>query len=144
MNRAMLTGLLAIYSALTIAGCEHEGNLDARTEPFDAVKPGETINLTGTEPFWGGEVSDSKLFYRTAENPDGETIAVKRFAGNNGLAFSGTLEDNPLDILITATECSDGMSDRRYPFSVTLALGEDRRIGCAWTAKKPYSGPAQP
>ena len=112
--------------------------------PFAAVGAGETIRFAGTEPFWGGTVRDGELVYSTPQNQEGETIAVRRFAGNNGLGFSGVRNGAPFDMTITPGACSDGMSDRAYPFTVTLRLGEEQRNGCAWTDRAPFTGPAHP
>ena len=84
------------------------------------------------------------MVYSTPENQEGETIAVRRFAGNNGLGFSGMFDGAPFDMTITPGACSDGMSDRTYPFTVTLKLGEEQRNGCAWTERTPFTGPANP
>ena len=111
---------------------------------FAAIAADETIRFTGTEPFWGGTVRAGELVYSTPENQDGETIAVRRFAGNNGLGFSGVRNGAPFDMTITPGACSDGMSDRTYPFAVTLRLGEEQRNGCAWTERTPFTGPAHP
>ena len=112
--------------------------------PFAAIGVDETIRFTGTEPFWGGTVSGGELVYSTPENQDGERIAVRRFAGNNGLGFSGVRGGKPFDMAITPRACSDGMSDRTYPFTVTLKLGDEQRSGCAWTERTPFTGPANP
>lgn len=111
---------------------------------FDAIAAEETIRLTGTEPFWGGTLVDGTLTYTTPENQAGDSIAVRRFAGNNGLGFSGVLDGAALDLTITPGACSDGMSDRSYPFTATLRVGEEQRSGCAWTDRQPFSGPAAP
>lgn len=111
---------------------------------FAAIAPDETVRFVGTEPFWGGTVSDGELNYSTPENQAGDTIAVRRFAGNNGLAFSGTYRGAPFDMTVTSGSCSDGMSDRTFPFTVTLKLGPEQRNGCAWTDRTPFSGPANP
>jgi len=36
------------------------------------------------------------------------------------------------------------MSDRTYPFTATLKIGDDTRNGCAWTEREPFSGPQHP
>ena len=111
---------------------------------FAAIGAHETISFLGTEPFWGGSVAGGQLTYSTPENQDGETVAARRFAGNNGLGFSGQLNDRAFDLAITPGECSDGMSDRTYPYVATLKLGEEQRNGCAWTARQPYRGTGKP
>ena len=108
------------------------------------MAPDEAISLVGTEPFWGGTIRDGQLVYTTPENQAGETIAVRRFSGNNGLSFSGLRNGEPLDLTVTPGACSDGMSDRNYPLTVTLRIGSDQREGCAWTARQRFTGPENP
>lgn len=124
------------------------GNAPALAEgaqaPFAAIAAEDTIRLVGTEPFWGGTIRAGELVYSTPENQRGDLVAVRRFAGNNGLGFSGTWNGAPLDLAITPASCSDGMSDRIYPFAVTLRLGEEQRDGCAWTDRMPFTGAGNP
>lgn len=108
------------------------------TQPFSAVAEGERIRFTGTEPFWGGDVQGGTLLYRTPEDQDGRAIEVTRFAGRGGLSYSGMLEGQSFDMTVTPGECSDGMSDRTYPFTVTLNIGNELRQGCGWTRARPY------
>jgi uncharacterized membrane protein len=116
----------------------------ASTAPYDGIAENETLRFTGTEPFWGGEVAGEALTYSTPENADGEAIAVERFAGRGGLSFHGTLDEQAFEMMVTPLECSDGMSDRTYPFTVTLKLGEEMRNGCGWTDAQPFTGPEHP
>ena len=143
MIRTAQIGFLLIASA-AVGGCGHDRNLDARTEAFDEIGTGDAISLIGTEPFWRGEVVADKFTYIPMENPDGTVISVERFAGNNGVAYSGADGGRSVDLIVTKAECSDGMSDRRYTFTATLAIGEDQRQGCAWTRKHGFSGLRQP
>lgn len=116
----------------------------ATTHAFNGIGPAETVHFTGTEPFWGGEAKDGKLTWSTPENQPGTTFLVQRFAGNSGLGFSGMLEGKPFDMAVTKGRCSDGMSDRTYPFTATVRIGEEQRDGCAWTDTHPFSGPERP
>jgi uncharacterized membrane protein len=144
-------------ACLLVAAC-HNGSPPAATSPsssptvvtaadtqaYSGIGSGEAVHFTGTEPFWGGEVSGETLTYKTPENQVGQMVAVSRFAGRNGLSFSGELDDMPFVLAVTPGQCSDGMSDRSYPFTVTLQVDGQQRNGCAWTDKQPYSGAAQP
>jgi len=114
------------------------------TEAYDGIRPDETLHFTGTEPFWGGEVAGASLTYTTPEDQDGTTLTVERFAGRGGLSFSGSLDGAAFEMIATPLECSDGMSDRTYPFTVTLKIGDDLRNGCGWTERKPFDGPEHP
>lgn len=114
------------------------------TEPYDGIAPDEVLHFTGTEPFWGGEISGATLTYSTPEDQDGTQIAVERFAGRGGLAFGGRHGGREFEMLVTPGACSDGMSDRTYPFTVTLQVGGEMRNGCGWTEAQPFEGPEHP
>lgn len=138
--------IAAVVSGSLAAACQplSDGQTAPPKEAFDAIAEQETIRLVGTEPFWGGTVARGELVYTSLENQAGERIAVKRFAGNSGLGFSGTRNGQPLDLTITLGTCSDGMSDRSYPYTATLRLGSEQRSGCAWTDRQPFSGLDKP
>jgi len=136
--------LLAAGSILVLGLGACQG---AKYEPapvFDGIEAEEVIHFTGTEPFWGGQAVGSILTYTTPENPAGAVVAIQRFAGNSGLGLSGNLGDQSFDMTVTPGECSDGMSDRIYPLTVTLGLADEVREGCGWTDRLPFSGPESP
>ena len=114
------------------------------TGAYAGIGESETVRFLGTEPFWGGEVTGTSLTYSWSEEPDDVTIPVTRFAGRNGLSFSGTLKGAVLEMAITPLECSDGMSERSYPLTVTLKIGDDLRNGCGWTERQPFAGQEHP
>lgn len=113
-------------------------------QAFSGIGADEVVHFTGTEPFWGGQAADGRLTYNTPEDPQGIEIAVERFAGRGGLSLSGKLGGDGFDMMVTPGECSDGMSDRTYPFTVTLKLGDDQRNGCGWTDANGFNGPDAP
>ncbi len=147
MNRAISACLLALGLAACQPGGGHQtvvpGDSNEHT-PFAGIALDETIRLTGTEPFWGGTLQGDRLVYTTPERPDGTSLAVKRFAGRGGLSLSGRLDGSAFDLTVTSGQCSDGMSDRTYPFTATLKLAGETRNGCAWTDTKRFSGPENP
>lgn len=114
------------------------------TEAYNGIAENETVRFSGTEPFWGGQVSGGMLTYTTPDNPDGAKIKVERFAGRGGLSFTGALDNADFEMTVTPLECSDGMSDRIYPFTVTLKIGDDLRNGCGWTERQRFTGPERP
>ena len=145
-------------SALLLAACQSQTGSEAggaatetevpgddeSTRPYDGIREDETLRFTGTEPFWGGDVTGGSLTYSTPENQDGTAIEVERFAGRGGLSFAGELDGQDFEMMVTELACSDGMSDRTYPFTVTLKIGEETRNGCGWTERMPFEGPEQP
>lgn len=134
---------IVAVAALCLASCG-AGNDEPMQNSFDAIGPNETIYLGGTEPFWSMEVSAGSLTYITPEDPTGQQTAVTRFAGNGGLGVNGTLGGEPLNIAVTPGDCSDGMSDRTYPFTATVELGDEALTGCGHTNSTPYTGEETP
>ncbi|WP_454796667.1 COG3650 family protein [Novosphingobium lindaniclasticum] len=147
VTRAALQRIaLGLMSSIVLAGC-HGGNHakdmpgDADDHaPFHAISAEDHVRFTGTEPFWGGDVSGTRMTYSAPENPGGDVIEVSRFAGRGGLSFNGEAKGVQMTLAITAGSCSDGMSDRRYPFVAMLKIGEETRSGCAWTDRQPPIG----
>lgn len=136
--------LLAACQAQTGSGSQSANIPSGDSRPFSGIAEDEPLHLTGTEPFWGGQVAEGTLTYTTPENQAGRTIAVERFAGRGGVSFSGTLEGRDIVLTATPSRCSDGMSERTYPFAVMLRIGSDTRAGCGWTDRQPFEGPRQP
>ena len=147
---APVRALLALSGAAALAACHPGGSGHAvpgdpdDPRPFAGIGAEEELRFAGTEPFWGGSVKGATLTYTTPENAEGTAITVTRFAGRGGLSFSGRLDGQGFDMMVTEGSCSDGMSDRAYPFAVTLRMGAEQRGGCAWSAQHPFTGPSQP
>ena len=149
------TWSLALPLFVLLAACNATGghggtndptarDADAKPHAYAGIRADETLRFTGTEPFWGGSATGTALTYSTPENIEGTTIPVQRFAGNNGLGFTGTLGTRSFDMAVTEAPCSDGMSDRTYPFTVTLQIAGETRSGCGWTDRRKFEGPAEP
>lgn len=146
--------LLVALPALFLAGAcsQSPGEITQSAEPFAAIAPDATITVLGNEPFWnirilpqaGTDVGALTATYSSPENLDGTDFAVSRFAGNNGLGFSGMLGGEPVQLALTPGDCSDTMSDRSYPYTATLSLGETLLTGCAYTSDEPFSGDPSP
>ncbi len=150
LARLPLAGALALAAAL--AACHPAGKDGADipgdrhdTRPYEGVAADETLRVTGTEPFWSGEIRGATMIWKTPERPDGQSVPLSRFNGRGGFSYSGTIDGTGFTMAITPGKCSDGMSDRTYPFVVTLQLGEGApREGCGWSDKQPAAGPGAP
>ena len=127
-----------------LASCSSGGEKPGDVPAFDGIAETEIITALGNEPFWNAKIDGDTLTYSTPENIDGTAIAISRFAGNGGLGLSGTLSGEALLLAITPGECSDTMSDRTYPFTATLTIGDNQRNGCAYTNQQPYTGEEMP
>lgn len=103
----------------------------------------QPLRALGTEPFWGVDITPETLAYSAVDatevraNNPGPTIqgttAVYASAGPDGTALVVTL---------IATECSDGMSDRVYPLTARVEIGQQTLNGCAASFAFLHSEPA--
>ena len=141
LRHPLLTALALAAAACTPARTD---GIDPEGKPFDKVAPQEAVTMLGTEPFWNLAVTGEEGVWTTPDNQPGTKLALKRFAGNGGLGFSGELDGKPLTATLTPGQCSDGMSDRSFPFVATIALGEETLTGCGYTDSQPYTGPEAP
>ncbi len=135
----------AMPLAVALSGCkasEPAGDAEYQA-PFATIGEDETVRFTGTEPFWGGQVVGTALTYSTPENVDGTDIPVTRFAGRGGVSWTGVYEGARFVLAATPGKCSDGMSDRTYPYVVTLEVTGEQRSGCAWTDTQPFAMPSE-
>lgn len=141
LSKRILTVIGAIGA---LAACGSGGEKPGDVPAFDGIAESEIITALGNEPFWNAKIDGDTLVYSTPENIDGTTITISRFAGNGGLGLSGTFSGEALLLAITPGECSDAMSDRTYPFTATLTIGDDQRNGCAYTDQQPFTGEDMP
>lgn len=140
---------LTVPLVLLLAACSQTpGEISQDTQAFDGIAAEASISVLGTEPFWALEIAPEgdghTAIYSSPENLEGARFAVDRFAGNNGVSFSGTLDGEAMSAAITPGDCSDGMSDRSYPYTATVSLGDSTLFGCAYTSDEPFTGDEAP
>lgn len=98
---------------------------------IDLTKP---LRALGTEPFWGVELNGREMVYSGVDRPEqrapqGQPVMQGTMAIWEGTTSAG----NPLTVTLTATDCSDGMSDRTFPLTAMVRIGEETLMGCAAT-----------
>lgn len=143
MTSLIRLGAIILASA-TLVACTQGDQISRDAQPFDGIREDEQLTLVGNEPFWNVEIAGDAAIYTARENMDGTQFVVSRFAGNNGLGFSGELEGEAIQITVTPGVCSDSMSDREYPFTVTITWGDRTLNGCGYTDAQPFTGDAAP
>ena len=126
-------------SVLGLAACS-QGE-DAPAPPAETPAPAaslagvdltQPLSLLGTEPFWGIRLTGEELVYSGVDRPE-------QRAPQPALTVQGTVatlqtrsaEGTTFEITLTATECSDGMSDRTFPLTAMVKVGEETLMGCA-------------
>ena len=129
---------LAAAGLLALAACS-QGVDDSRPPAEVAAPPvlagidlNQPLRAVGTEPFWGLEIAPQALSWsgvdqavQAAANPGPE------MQGTTAIWRTETAGGTLLVLTLIATECSDGMSDRTYPLTARVELGDQSFNGCA-------------
>lgn len=99
---------------------------DAPGDPAGAAWSGD-FDLVGTEPFWAVQIRPAGL---TLTRPDKPPLTV----ANPGAAADGDggLWAAPgFVVRLSPGDCSDGMSDRKYPFNAVVTVSDQGELqGC--------------
>jgi uncharacterized membrane protein len=105
------------------SACLMQGSERLRVTPLRAV---------GTEPFWAARIEGRCVNYSHPENQDGTRVWTRYTKRLDGGTWSGGLGERPFELRTRAQpDCSDGMSDKRYPLAVELMVHGEQRRGCA-------------
>lgn len=141
---------LSALSVLALAGCYDRKSDKPESAPLPEAAPtlagvdlAKPVRALGTEPFWNIEITQDALIYNRMDQPT-------QRAPNRGATVQGTVAtyvtttdlNNALNLVLIATECSDGMSDRVYPLTVKVEIGDDELTGCAAAASALTASPA--
>jgi len=91
------------------------------------------LHCSGTEPFWGMELSYSRAdvtFAFDEEDFRAGFNAPTSPAGRTNSWFRTRFERETEFLVIETETCSDGMSDRSYPYSTLVKLEDNLLAGC--------------
>jgi uncharacterized membrane protein len=91
------------------------------------------MRAIGTEPFWNARVDGRCVTYSHPDDQAGTRVWTRHTAGaGGGGTWTGALGGRRFELRIRPQPgCSDGMSDRRYPFAAEILVGGEQRRGCA-------------
>jgi uncharacterized membrane protein len=112
-------------------------------QPTTAIDPAAPFRrdfaLRGTEPFWALDVKGTTLMLTRPDQPV-LTAANARLAASSGKAIwtaqaTGPAGEITVIATVSAGECSDGMSDRAYPYIAEVKVGEVLLKGCGISAE---------
>lgn len=147
-----------IAAALLLGACQPQAPDGSPAQPpADAPAPAPTtpatapelpdafkgdLDVLGTEPFWGLQIRETQISFSTPEPSDSAAGPNKGGVMQGDTAvWESVLGDKPLKVALTQGECSDGMSDLKYPLTAEVTVGDKTYKGCAVkTAEKPREG----
>jgi uncharacterized membrane protein len=127
----------------------------------------EKMECSGTEPFWDAQLSDSQVdfypggggrktiypaplysaargaaigFVMSVRAKRGRSTLVAFVVNEREMIVADKKGKTPTDPDAYSAYCSDGMSDRGYPFSIHLIVDGTAYTGCCSTAASPPVG----
>ena len=131
--------LLAPLAVLTLAACS-QGETPDQPAPEPAepetvlgeVNLEEPLRALGTEPFWAVTIDENGLVYSGVDRPEERAPnAGPQMAGTTAMWSGQTDQGRVLGVTLIETPCSDGMSDRTYPLTARVEIGDEVLNGCA-------------
>jgi uncharacterized membrane protein len=149
-----LVPLLALIAPLALAACQpQDPDGNAAPPPADALGAqapaasdaatsvaagggmdiSQPITALGTEPFWSLTITDGTKFKLSRpDQPDllAEAPGSAMSPGGATWVAKGA-KGEQLTVMLKAGECSDGMSDRKYPMTAEVVLQGATLKGCA-------------
>ena len=130
--------LFAALSVLVLAGCSAAEEPASSPEPplpaavLGGVELAGSVRALGTEPFWSVDLTGTELVYTTPEAPEQRAPRPEPVVqGTTATWEAETADGTRLKVTLIATECSDGMSDRTYPLTAMVTVGDRALTGCA-------------
>lgn len=127
-----------LLAALALAACQEAAPPpEPAPEPQPAPRLGgvdlsKPVRALGTEPFWAVDIGPGGLVYEGVDRP--REVAPRGEVQLMGTVavFSGMTDRNrELKVMLTETECSDGMTGRIYPLTARVEIGGETLNGCA-------------
>lgn len=140
MSRRRAAALVAL---LLVPGCGRRSEPVAEAPPPGAARVQRPAPASvdsgfvarGTEPFWSVTIRVDGIRFQEPDRIDG--IAgdyAPPVQDGARIVYRTTLRDTvplPLEIAIEPKPCSDGMSDRTYPYAAVAKIGDRVLQGCA-------------
>jgi uncharacterized membrane protein len=133
---------LTAAAILSLSACSPPA--EAPEEPAPATAPApvlagvdltQPLHVGGNVPFWFIDLTGTELVYGGPDRPEQRAPqGAPVVQGTMAVWEATTSAGNPLTITLTATDCSDGMSDRTYPLTAMVKIGDETLMGCAATA----------
>lgn len=100
--------------------------------PAFPIVPGPAFRLVGNEPFWAVHIDSAMIRYVTPEDTSGVRFpSVKPLQLGDTLRWTSSNPQTIIEAWVVPESCSDGMSDRTWPYRASVQVGDRKLQGCA-------------
>lgn len=132
---------LTAATLMAMAACSPPAEAPDAPRPAPGPAPvlagvdlGQPLRVGGNEPFWSVDLNGSEMVYFGVDRPEQRAPQPPPvLQGTMAIWETTTTTGNPLKVTLTATDCSDGMSNRTYPLTALVVIGGETLMGCAST-----------
>ena len=138
--RLMLFAIPLVLLAFGSLEACSQGTTEAVAPPADApastmlggVDLSQPMRATGAEPSWSVAITKDAMVYTGIDRDEQRAGDPQPVVEGTTAVYTGTTNDGTaMVVTLIATECSDGMSERVYPLTAKVELGEVSLNGCA-------------
>ena len=131
--RLALLALLAPFAVL--AACSDPATAPSEPPPapsvtLGGVDLGQPLRAIGTEPFWNLQVKGTTLVLTRPDEPALTATGAVLAASSGKATWTAEKATPPVVATLEAGTCSDGMSDRVYPYKAEVKVGDLVLKGC--------------
>ena len=130
--------IIVAAAALALVACSQGAEPAAPPASTDPAPLLAGVDLTrplralGNEPFWAVEFTGGEMIYSGVDRPEQRAPQPAPVLQGTVATWSTTTSAGaPLKVTLSATECSDGMSDRTYPLTSIVEIAGETLTGCA-------------
>lgn len=100
--------------------------------PAFPMVPGPAFRLVGNEPFWAVHIDSTIIRYTTPDDTSGTRFPpVKPLQLGDTLRWTSSSPQTIIEAWVVPESCSDGMSDRTWPYRASVQVGDRKLQGCA-------------
>jgi uncharacterized membrane protein len=125
----------ALISAACAGRDEQPADDSASIAPLDAVVASPIplpLRALGTEPFWALDIDSNGLRFNTPDDTSGIRFPpVAPSTVGDTVVWIGQTESTSIEARVWPAKCSDGMSDREYPYASVVQIKGTTYRGCA-------------
>lgn len=100
--------------------------------------PTGAFRAVGTEPFWSLDINGTGLGFTTpGDKMEINFPPISSMVTGDTLRWVGETERAPIDARVWPAHCSDGMSNRIWPYTAVVRIDGTTYRGCAERGARP-------